>query len=139
MSISDKQRKLFFLAARKVGFSEEQRRAILAGIAGVESVNELDQDGFDVMMAFLEHCGFAPQRHGQDFGERPGMASFAQLELIRAMWREYTNYAYGQNETQLEKWLASKFKVSHMRFLTADTARKAITALKTMKARRKST
>lgn len=135
MSLSDRQKKLFFVAVRKLDLAEIEWRAAMAELAGTESLTELDQEGFDVMLAYFEWLGFSPLRHGKDFGQRPGMASFAQLELIRALWREATRNAYGREETQLDKWLLRSFKVSCLRFLTAETARKAITALKMMKAR----
>lgn len=135
MSLSDRQRKLFFVAVRKLGLAEVEWRAAMAELAGTESLTELDQDGFDVMLAYFEWRGFQPLQHGKDYGQRPGMASFAQLELIRALWREATRNAYGREEAQLDKWLLRSFKVSSLRFLTADAARKAITALKMMKAR----
>jgi hypothetical protein len=105
----------------------------LVALAGVTSSKELDQGGFDVLMGFFEHLGFAPlSQVGKDYGERPGMASFAQLELIRAIWREYTK---GDDETALNLWLMRTFKLSSLRFVDKVTARKAITALKKMKAR----
>ncbi|MGR3503286.1 phage protein GemA/Gp16 family protein [Pseudaestuariivita sp.] len=61
------------------------------------------------------------------------MASFAQIELIRALWNEYTT---GEtSEAALNKWLLRCFKVGSLRFLTAAQGPKAITALKAMKAR----
>lgn len=55
------------------------------------------------------------------------------MQLIRALWDEWTE---GRgDERSLGVWLERSFKVSDLRFLTADGARGAITALKTMKAR----
>ena len=42
-------------------------------------------------------------------------------------------------EAELNKWLLRTFKVSSLRFLSKDAARKVITALKAMKARAKAT
>ncbi|MFV0409575.1 MAG: regulatory protein GemA [Paracoccus sp. (in: a-proteobacteria)] len=86
-------------------------------------------------LGLFEYMGFRPmQAQGQNFGKRDGMASFAQIELIRALWREYTQRRY-EGENQLNKWLERCFKVSSLRFLSAEAARKAITALKAMKTR----
>lgn len=61
------------------------------------------------------------------------MANFAQLELVRALWSEWTQ---GRGtEDGLNTWLERCFRVSSLRFLTLDGARKVITALKAMKAR----
>lgn len=136
MILSPRQQKLFFVAVRKLGLTEAEWRAAMAELAGTESLTELDQAGFDLMLAYFEWRGFEPLRNGKDFGQRPGMASFAQLELIRALWREVTQNAYGREEVQLDKWLLRTFKVSSLRFLTVGAARKAITALKSMKARK---
>lgn len=136
MSISPRQLKFFWTAARKVGLNEPEIRTALARIAGVASVKELDQDGFEAMVGLFEYLGFTPSdAQGTDDGDRPGMATFAQLELIWVLWREYTDQAYGLGEDELNTWLRSSFKVSSLRFVTLAQARKVITALKAMKAR----
>lgn len=135
MNISDKQLKLIHVARRKLMLSDEVYRTALAQVAGATSSTELDQDGFEAMMGLFEYMGFQPTKaQGQNFGQRRGMASFAQIELIRALWREYTHRQYS-GEDQLNKWLERCFKVSSLRYLSKDGARKAITALKMMKAR----
>ncbi|SMX50919.1 regulatory protein GemA [Maliponia aquimaris] len=134
MSISDNQRKLFWVAARQLGWNEHQIGTALAQIAGVESINDLDCDGFDAMMGFFEYQGFTPlTAKGADYGKRSGMASFRQIELIRVLWWEYTARKGG--EVELNAWLERTFRVTCLRFLTFEGARKAITALKAMKAR----
>ena len=81
--------------------------------------------------------GFAPlDKRGPSYGNRPGMASFAQIELIRTLWWEYTRGKAGEDE--LNKWLSNKFHLSSLRFVDLQTARKMITALKAMKARERS-
>lgn len=135
MTISPRQLRLVHVARGKLGLSDGAYRSVLVHVAGVTSATELDRPGFEAVMGFFEYLGFAPLTpRGQDYGQRPGMASFAQLELIRALWAEYTANAYA-GEDELNKWLLRCFKVSALRFLTAADARKAITALKTMKAR----
>lgn len=134
MTITPQQLKLIHVAQRKVHLPDDAYRTALAQIAGVTSSTELDRDGFDAMMGLFQYLGFAPTNaQGQNFGTRPGMASFAQIELIRALWLEYTSRQAG--EAELCKWLERCFKVSSLRFLTATAAPKAITALKAMKAR----
>lgn len=114
--------------------SEEGFRAALVQIAGVTSAKELKQGGFEAMMGFFEFCGFAPLRaKGPSYGPRPGMASFAQIELIRTLWQEYTHGKAG--EAELTLWLERYWKLSSLRFLSAAIAQKIITALKTMKSR----
>lgn len=62
------------------------------------------------------------------------MATFAQLELIRELWRELHD-ARECDDAALLGWLRKFFKVDSMRFLTMEGARQAITALKAWKAR----
>lgn len=134
MSLNTKQYALIAIARKKLGISEDEYRSALALIAGVSSTTELDQDGFTVMMGYFEWRGFAPERaNGPNYGDRPGMASLAQLELIRTLWREYTRFT--GTEASLSKWLKHTFKITSLRFLTLTDARKAITALKAMKSR----
>ena len=104
-------------------------------MAGVTSSKELDNGGFTAMMGYFEYIGFTPlTANGADYGSRPGMATFAQLELIRTLWRELTRATYS-DETELNKWLFRTFKLSSLRFMTKLQGQKAITALKAMKAR----
>ena len=134
MTISNNQLKLLFTAKGKVGMKEETFRSALVQIAGVTSTKELDKDGFEAMMGFMEWLGFKPlTARGANYGDRPGMASFAQIELIRVLWHEYTRGKAGEDE--LNKWLERYWKVSSLRFLRAQNAPKVITALKAMKSR----
>lgn len=135
MKISKKQLSLIHVAKTKLGLSDRDYRSVLVHLAGVTSSTELDREGFETVMGYFEWKGFTPaSSRGKDYGERPGMASFAQLELIRVLWAEYTGHAY-DGEDELVAWLSRSFKIASLRFLTKDTARKAITALKAMKAR----
>jgi hypothetical protein len=136
MTINRKQLSLIHLAKSRLGLEEEDYRAILARFGRVKSAKDLDQAGFkDVMDAFTR-LGFVSDFSRQNFGERPGMASSRQVAMIRSLWLEYT--ADTGTEASLGKWLTGKFKVSALRFLPADAARNAITALKAMNARKAS-
>lgn len=135
MALARTQYALLNIARKDTGLTEGQYRAALARIAQVESAKNLDQAGFTAMMGMFEWLGFTPtQAQGKDFGKRAGMASFAQVELIRVLWREYTRGAY-EGEAELNKWLLRTHKVSSLRFMSHDQARKAITGLKAMKKR----
>lgn len=135
MTMSRAQIALIHVAKKDRGLSDDEYRAALIQIAGVTSSVELDTEGFDAMMGFFVWLGFAPTKaKGPNFGARDGMASFAQIEFIRHLWAEITRNAYA-GEDELNKWLLSKFKVSSLRFLKKDAAQKAITSLKSWKAR----
>ena len=134
MSITSRQIALLKLATKKLGLTDAEYRSCLVQLAGVESSIDLDRDGFEVVLAFFEWRGFTPlQAKGPNYGARPGMASFPQLELIRNLWSEYTRDKAG--EAELNKWLERCFKRSSLRFVTKPEAQKIITALKAMKAR----
>ncbi|KHQ53000.1 regulatory protein GemA [Mameliella alba] len=134
MTISENQRKLFWVAVKKLDIPDRGVRDILTEIAGVESASDLDNDGFSAVMGFFEYCGFKPlTSKGKDYGERPGMASYRQIAFIRTLWVEYTRRKAGEDE--LNRWLLNKWHISSLRFLTAEMAPKLITALKAMKAR----
>jgi len=135
MTIINGQKALLHVVKAKLGWTEEVYRQVLVRIAGVTSSTDLDRAGFDAIMGFADYCGFRPLAKGAPrYGDRPGMASYAQLDLIRELWRE----VHGQtkcDDAALAGWLAKYMKVSSLRFLTLDGARKAITALKAWKAR----
>lgn len=134
MTISNNQLKLLWTAKSRVNMSDDTFRSALVQIAGVTSTKDLDADGFGAMMGFMEYCGFTPLvSRGPNYGDRPGMASFAQIEFIRDLWFEYTRGNAGEDE--LNKWLERTWKVSSLRFLRAQQAGKVITALKAMKSR----
>lgn len=135
MPLSNSQNRILHVAKAKLKMPDNEYRSALAVIAGVTSSTELDQAGFEAMMGFFEWMGFKPlQKSGLNYGNRPGMASFAQIELIRALWSEWTGLALGHgDETGLTTWVKRVFKVDSLRFLTAAQAPKVITALKAMK------
>ena len=86
-------------------------------------------------MGFFEHCGFKPTvAAGTSYGNRPGFASPAQVELIRSLWME-VHHTRDLDEAALNGWLRKSFKVSSLRFLPVQAAPKVITALKVWKSR----
>lgn len=134
MTLSRKQKAVLNIAKVKLGLSEREYRSALVHLTGEVSITEISQADFEAMMGFFEYLGFQPLvSKSVDYGDRPGMASFAQLELIRVLWSEYTRGEAG--EDALNKWLLRTFKVSSLRFLRKAAAQRAITALKAMKAR----
>lgn len=135
MALTTKQLGLLHVAKKQLGLDEESYRALLWGAAGVESAKELDARGFDAVVDTLRQLGFVPRTRGgvrQDFGDREGMATRAQLGKIRALWRAYSD---NDDDKKLSKWLSASFQVSAVRFLDQVTATKAIEALKRMSAR----
>jgi hypothetical protein len=135
MSLSRPQTSILHVAKSKLKWDDETYRLVLVRIAGVETSKDLDQAGFEAVMGFAEYCGFKPLEKGAPrYGNRPGMATYAQLELIRELWRELHDQETYDDEA-LTGWLLKYYKVSSMRFLTLEAARKCIVALKAWKAR----
>jgi phage gp16-like protein len=135
MTLSRQQIALIKIATKDRGLTDDEYRSALAQIGGVTSSRDLDPEGFSAMMGYFEYIGFAPTAaKGANYGPRDGMASFAQMELIRSLWSEITRRSY-TGEDEFNKWLLAKFKVSSLRFLKQDTARKVITALMMWKKR----
>jgi len=133
MTLTKPQKAILHVARAKLGWDDEMYRQVLVRIAGVTSSTELDQRGFEAVMGFCQYCGFRPLSKGAPrYGNRPGMATYAQLELVRELWREVHGTAECNDEA-LTGWLRKWFKVDSMRFLTMEGARKAITALKAWK------
>ncbi|MFN3970887.1 MAG: regulatory protein GemA [Gemmobacter sp.] len=134
MTITSRQIAFIKVAVKQLGLSDSVYRSALAQIAGVTSSTELDREGFEALVGYFEYLGFRPmEAKGPDYGKREGMASWAQIELVRNLWWEYTRRKAG--EAELNKWLLSKWRISSLRFMTKDMAPKVITALKAMKAR----
>ena len=136
MAISKKQISLVHIAKKQLMLSEDDYRAILLRYGGVDHSNELDNNGFEHVMQYMAALGFKADWTRTFYGHRKGMASPAQVNLIRQIWSEYTD-GEGDNAS-LDKWLGSFFGISALRFVTKFQAAKIITALKNMKARKRS-
>lgn len=135
MTLTRPQTSILHVAAPKLKLDDETYRMVLARIAGVETSKDLDQAGFEAVMGFADYCGFRPLGKGAPrYGNRPGMATFAQIELIRELWRELHDQDMCDDEA-LTGWLLKYHKVSSTRFLTLEAARKCIVALKAWKSR----
>lgn len=137
MTLTNPQKAILHVAKSKLHWDDETYRMVLVRIAGVTTSKDLDQAGFEALMGFAQYCGFRPLEKGAPrYGDRPGMATFAQLELIRELWRELHDQTTC-DDAALTGWLLKYQKVSSMRFLTLDAARKVIVALKAWKSRSK--
>lgn len=131
--ITRKQLALVHLAKARLGMSEEAYRDMLRLYAGVDSAAQLDAEGFDIVMARYGQLGFTSSWHARNLGDRPGMATAKQVALIRGLWRDWSG---GDDDRALGRWLENSFGVSALRFLDTAATQKAITALKSMAARK---
>ena len=133
MALSRKQYAALHGTKKQGGLSDEEYRDVLRTMAGVESSKDLDQEGFELVMHGFLALGVRSDFTKTFYGFRPERATPRQVSLIRQLWREYTGCEGSAGA--LDKWLERTFKVSALRFLTADQARKAIQGLFAMKRR----
>ena len=134
MSIAPKKVALVHVAKRQVGLEEEDYRALLLSVAGVDSAANLTEADFDQVMSELTRRGFRPRK---GFGRRVGCASPAQVKLIRVLWDDYQGKQGGDAGDQaLNAWLTRYHHVSALRFLTSEKAAAVLTGLKQMVARK---
>lgn len=136
MTIERRKISLVHIAKTRVALSEEDYRLALRRIGGVESATDLSEDGFRSMMEYFAALGFRSDWRQRNLGDRPGMATAGQVATIRALWHQYTD---AEDEMALGRWLERCFHVTALRFLDHEKAKKAITGLKKMTARRAGT
>ena len=133
--LSVKQIAVLHVAKHQLGLEDEDYRAILARDGGCESAADLDALGFDYVMRYFTALGFRSTWTKSTFGNRVDMASPAQVELIRRLWRKYHD-GDDENDAHLNAWLSKFHKVSALRFVNKKKAGAVITALKAMAARK---
>ncbi|MEM7428012.1 MAG: regulatory protein GemA [Pseudomonadota bacterium] len=124
-----KQIAVVHLAAKELGLDDDTYRAVLKRWGGVTSSKDLDQGGFEKVMAYFTACGFRSTWTRRTFGKRPGRASPAQTDLIRKLWREWSG---DDDELALNAWLDRSYHIAALRFVTPEIAKKAIEGLKIM-------
>lgn len=133
--LSQKQIAVLHVARRDLNLTDESYRDILMRIGGCESSRDLHPIAFERVMAYFAKLGFRSTWTQRTFGNRPGMASPAQVDLIRKLWRQY--HGDDQNDAHLNAWLSRFHKVSALRFVDEKKVIKVLAALKAMTARQK--
>lgn len=134
-AISNQKKSVIHVAKGQLRMADEDYRAMLLRTAGVRSSADLDDSGFASVMAEFERLGF---RHAKARAKasqrREGMASAAQIGKIRALWKSYSG---NDDDLRMGHWLEKHFHVSHVNFLEAYRAGKAIAILLKMNAQPK--
>jgi hypothetical protein len=135
--LSPKKVALLHVARKQLALSEENYRAILFGHGNCESSADLDELGFELVMAHMNALGFRSTWTKRSFGNRAGMASPSQIGLMRKYWSAYRGPGDpDENETGLNAWLTKYHKVSALRFVTAAKANAVMRALREMAERK---
>ena len=148
--ISRQKIALIHVAAHQLGIGDVDYRALLMGAAGVRSASGLDAAGFEAVMRRFEALGFAkgqarragvpataPAPVPPQYGERWGMATPAQVDTIRGMWRTWYEGSDEASARALRHWLETHYHVTDLRFCDVATAQKALEGLKAMNARKR--
>lgn len=125
---------LLHVAKRDLGLSDDDYRAILLRLANVESSRDLDLLGFEAVIAYIGQLGFKSSWQKRTFGHRRDMASPAQVDLIRRLWRDYHG---SDDDAALNAWLNHFHHIAALRFVDAEKAQPVIAALKAMVARKR--
>jgi len=126
---------LLKIAQKQLAMEEADYRSILGEFGGVASATQLSLGGFERVIARLTHLGFRSTWTKRTFGNRPGMASATQVDLIRNLWRDYHG---DDGDAALSAWLKHFHQVEALRFVTAEIAAKIIPGLKAMARRAQS-
>jgi phage gp16-like protein len=135
VTLDRKRLSVIHVAKTRLRLTDDDYRAILQQVAGVASARDLEFIGFDKLMQHFARLGFKSTWTARTFGNRPGMATPSQVDMIRAMWREWAD---SSDDASLNHWLERICKVSSIRFLDREGAGKAINGLRAMVARKRS-
>lgn len=131
--LDTKRNDLIHVAKARLKLSDDDYRAILWRVAGVESSKQLDDLTFHDVMTEFERLGFRSTWKKQTGGFRAGMATPSQIGLMKGLWRDYR----GQDDAEgLRHWLERFHKISDPRFATVAKANAILAALKAMAGRK---
>jgi hypothetical protein len=150
--INNDQKKLIHIAKRKLGLDDETYRDMLQSVAGVRSSSDLSPGQFSAVMTHMEKCGFAYvgkvektdfkkylDKWANSVGERPDMATPAQLAKIEEAWEALPWYwmrgEKADKDRALRGFIRRLSRVADMRFLTFIQAGNIIEAIKMIAAR----
>ncbi len=124
MTLSTSKLSIIHVAKSQLGLDDAAYRDLLWNLTGVRSSRELTQGGFELLMQRFAELGFKSTSRLKPLPARAGMASPAQVQKMRGLWAEFTD---GEGtDLSLGKWLESRFKVSNVRFVSAELAQTVI-------------
>lgn len=115
--------------------TDDDYRALLRRVAGVDSARFLDGRGFNTVMLAFERLGFKSDFGDANLGNRVGMATPREIALIRHLWSEFTSGA--GTESGLRRWLENHWNIGALKFVDADRVHKIVGALQVMVKKRK--
>jgi hypothetical protein len=125
-----------------INLSDENYRETLLHNFGVTTSKALTYDDASALIGVMEKKAIemgvwtvpGDRSKHENLGNRPGMASPAQLRKIEAIWKDVTGLGSKEDRVKtLRAFLGRRFKVSDLRFLEADKVKRVICALENMK------
>jgi hypothetical protein len=119
---------LIHVGKGKLGMDEGAYRAFLAGVCGRDSAAKMTVRQLEQALKAMRANGFEPQANRVK-PEEKGRATLEQLEYIKGMWQKC---ARNKSDKALIAFVSRIARVKSLRFLTVDTARKVILALRDM-------
>jgi len=122
---------LVHVGKTKMGLTDEAYRAFLGGVAGRDSCADMTVRQLESVLRAMRKHGFDTQARRVRPDEK-GMATLAQLEYIKGMWAKC---ARNKSDAALLAFVNRIAKVRSPRFLTPETARRVILALRDMTAK----
>jgi hypothetical protein len=141
--ITLKQIKKIHALKNRLGWSDaEYREYLMAESDGfITSSKELSEEEAERLIQKMEYMAIARavwkkyegKRKYEDLGNRPYMASPAQLRKIEAMWKEICRKDERTRLRALRTLLEHKFKVSDIRFLEEHQVRKVLKLFEQLK------
>jgi hypothetical protein len=141
--ITKRQIKKIHTLVSKLGMSDEEYRLLLSDY-WVDTSKKLSYAEAEDLIQRLEReaikkgvwsrYSLRGKMRYEDLGERPGMATPAQLRMIEAMWKEVSHiHNIERRQRALRRFIFRIVGVSDMRFLEVLHVKKVIKALNEMK------
>ena len=142
MPLDRKKLAVLHVGKRRLRIADDDWRALLGRVAGVESSKYLDAGGFTVVMEELERQGFRSTASAKNFGGVDRhflMATPAQLHKIRTLAAEFFDRTQTEEaaDQAVETWLRNRFRVGGLRMLDGARAQQVIGALINMTQRKR--
>jgi len=134
-SLTAKHHALLRVAKAQLNLSDDDYRAVLSRISGQDSSKGLNPKTFKKVMDHFEAMGFKSTARTKDASRRPGMATVAQINKIRALWFTFTGGT--GDDTSLRHWMETHSHGHGVQWLTGGAAGRVIAALTNMVERKK--
>jgi hypothetical protein len=120
--------KLVHIGKKKMGLEDEEYQIFLEGVTGKQSCSDMTIRQLEITLRVMRKNGFEGKPR-QVLPEEKGGATLKQLEYIKGMWQRC---ARNKSDAALLAFVNRIAHVKALRFLTVETARDVILALRDM-------